>query len=878
MGWQDAPVIQQAAPRPNAGVSPSVPEQPTPAQPAWMGAPIVEQAPQQQAPAGDFEPLIQAAAKKYSLDPRLIRSQIQTESSFNPKAVSPVGARGLMQLMPSTAADLGVADSFDPAQNIEGGAKYMRQLLDRYDGNWEKALAAYNGGMGNLDKLGMDKMPKESRDYVRKVMAGVGDLDVPMPGADAPQYRVPSSAQQPGDVTPSDSALVNAAGRGAQSLYRGFMQDPMNFGGQALGMIMPDPLERALDFQGKTILERQAEGEKDFQRQRERLGGEGFDPGRLAGNILNPATQALGMTSGGPATTALGKLFAKLSPKGQAVLGASLRGAAGAGMQPVASANSDEALSQKAQQVGLGAAFGPLAEGAGKLAIAGGGRLLGALRGELQPGAAATLREAEQIQPGVKLSAGDIARENKMITGIEGALENARIPGLSMSGFRKEQQQQAQAQAQKVLDEEYSRLQSMPFMGEQRLRQLAASNGNRSAEARKVLQMIDEAGTDERAIMQASGNLAWLQKKISSDKLFDDVALKAGDSPVPTTATVQAIDDSLRDMGNVVDVDPAAMNLLNRWRNRLTAGGTEDGEDAIAAAVRQFDPEGAPAQEAAINTYQGMRQFRSDVRKRIDDATQGGTTDASKLFLTRISKAIEQDMDDFAKSTPGLKEANDRANKFYRDNVVPYQKKKLANALSADDPDQIYSAFVRAQAEGRGDYAAGHFFKALDNKGRQAVRYGIVRQAMANAVDGDQFSPAKFRSALESTEYKQYFRGPDASRIDGLVSLMGHLRRASPEHLQKYQAILGGPLGMGSAGAGVGAAVATGNISTLLAGAGGASFLRWLMTSDAGKRILFSSNVLSKGGSQEKIGKLLDDAARQYNTTTSATTGNLSGK
>lgn len=859
-------------------------DQPAPQQPAGVSASAIDPstitwdqpAPEPRTAPSNYDGLINTAAKKYNLDPRLIRSQIQTESSFNPKAVSKAGARGLMQLMPATAADLGVADSFDPAQNIEGGAKYMRQLLDRYDGNWEKALAAYNGGMGNLDKLGMDKMPKESRDYVRKVMAGAGDLDVPMPGADAPQYRAPAAAQRPGDVTPSDSSLVNAAGRGAQSFWRGFAQDPMNFGGQALGMIMPDPLERALDFQGKTILERQAEGEADFQRQRERLGGEGFDPGRLAGNIASPTTLALGMTGGGPATTALGKLFAQLSPKGQAILGASLRGGAGAGMLPVASKNSGEALRQKGEQIGLGAVFGPLAEGVGKLAIAGGGKVAGMLRNELKPAAKAVLDEAQKA--GVKLSAGDIASENKMITGVEGALENVRIPGLSMSGFRKEQQQQAQTKAQQVLDEEYKRLQAMPFMGEDRLRALAASNGARSAEARRVLQMIEDAGTDERAIMQASGNLSLLQKKISSDKLFDDVALKAGDSPVPPTATIKAIDDSIKDMGNVVDVDPQSLNLLQRWRDRLVSGGSAEGEDAIDAAVRQFEPGAAPPQEQAINTYQGMRQFRSDVRKRIDDATQGGMTDSSKLFLKRISTAIEQDMDDFAAATPGLKEANDRANKFYRDNLVPYQKKKLANALSSDDPDQIYSAFVRAQAEGRGDYAAGHFFRALDNKGRQAVRYGIVRQAMANALDGDQFSPAKFRSALESTEYKQYFRGPEAGRIDGLISLMGHLRRASPEHLQKYQAMLGGQLGIGGLGAGAGVAVTTGNVAPLLAGAGGGAFMRWLFTSDAGKRILFSSNILAKGGSQEKIGKLLDDAARQYNTAASATTGNLSGK
>ncbi|MBP7779449.1 MAG: lytic transglycosylase domain-containing protein [Acidobacteria bacterium] len=123
--------------------------------------------------SAQFDPLIDEHAATHGVDPDLVRAVIQVESAFNPHAISPKGAMGLMQLMPATAVELGVANAFDPAQNIGGGVRYLKRLLARYDDKVELALAAYNAGPGAVDRYGQTVPPyRETRDYVRRITKG----------------------------------------------------------------------------------------------------------------------------------------------------------------------------------------------------------------------------------------------------------------------------------------------------------------------------------------------------------------------------------------------------------------------------------------------------------------------------------------------------------------------------------------------------------------------------------------------------------------------------------------------------------------------------------------------------------------------------------
>ena len=177
----------------------------------------------------DIVNLLDQAASRYGVPPDLAVAVAQQESGGNPHAVSSAGAQGVMQLMPATAAALGVSNPFDPAQNIDAGVRFLSQLLSQF-GDTALALAAYNWGPGNVSKYGYNNWPSATVSYVSSIMNRIGQALTPDPSVPAPQAITdPMGGEVPGGIYASEpsgvatgTALLIIAGLGilTWALYR----------------------------------------------------------------------------------------------------------------------------------------------------------------------------------------------------------------------------------------------------------------------------------------------------------------------------------------------------------------------------------------------------------------------------------------------------------------------------------------------------------------------------------------------------------------------------------------------------------------------------------------------------------------------------------
>jgi soluble lytic murein transglycosylase-like protein len=185
---------------------------------AWIGPPlVVPPAPPMcdPLPADQVEPMIAKASADTKVDAGILREVIRRESAFYPCAVSAKGAMGMMQLMPETAGRFNVNDPFDPGQNIGAGAVYLKELLDRYNGQLELALAAYNAGPGNVDQAGGIPNFPETQGYVKAITDALGGAKP------AAQDKNPAD-KNPTDKSPADKGSADKGSAGQRSPGQGY--------------------------------------------------------------------------------------------------------------------------------------------------------------------------------------------------------------------------------------------------------------------------------------------------------------------------------------------------------------------------------------------------------------------------------------------------------------------------------------------------------------------------------------------------------------------------------------------------------------------------------------------------------------------------------
>lgn len=162
-------------------------------------------------PQTSLTDVVNQASGRYRLDPDLVNSVIKAESGFNPRAVSPKGAQGLMQLMPGTATELGVPNAFDPRANVEGGTKYLRELLERYNFDLAKALAAYNAGPQRVERFGGIPPYYETRAYVARIVKDFNKKKLAQQKAAAHETRMRASAGTTKPAKPGASRPLTQA-------------------------------------------------------------------------------------------------------------------------------------------------------------------------------------------------------------------------------------------------------------------------------------------------------------------------------------------------------------------------------------------------------------------------------------------------------------------------------------------------------------------------------------------------------------------------------------------------------------------------------------------------------------------------------------------
>lgn len=461
------------------------------------------------------------------------------------------------------------------------------------------------------------------------------------------------------------------------------------------------------------------------------------------------------------------------------------------------------------------------------LPITGAAKAFNAIKGRFADKAA-----KEVLDQGAKYNVPVFADDAAQTAGLKGLGKGLEeVPILGTRGERAAQMEAAQNAASKVTQGLESKMLNIDFGGKtglKRLEQVAGSNNPaRAKAAQNILEQVRNAGDDWQKIIEASGNMKLFRSKLIADQKYNKLAEAADQfGNIAPRSTLSAIDDAIAKAQERTLPDDGLVNQLTKIKESF--------------ATKPF-------------SYSRMRDARGEIGGLISEAYTGknaliGSKDAP--LLQGIKNAITKDMDDFANNNGSqLQTLWRNADSFYQKAVTPYKDVQLAKALSKDAPDEIYSTFVKygTTEGGKGTSRAQRFYKALDEKGRSAVRYGMVSDAFEKAADTEMktFSPARFATALDKVASSKgvFFKGEQKAELDGFKNLMRHIERskAAVDKPETGVRVLPWLAGLAS---GAGAIMAPGATAFTAATAYG---LKKLMTTETGKRLLLASSKLEAG-------------------------------
>ncbi len=366
-----------------------------------------------------------------------------------------------------------------------------------------------------------------------------------------------------------------------------------------------------------------------------------------------------------------------------------------------------------------------------------------------------------------------------------------QVPFSGQTDLRLTQNTQSKVAAEKLVDKAKNEMDLTEFGGSgglARLQEVAATPGKRQHAAQELLDKIENSGDDWNKIIQNSGNVGLLQKKLIADKLYDAVAkLARGAGRIALTNTNKAINSGLNFLNKNPVLDKETMSLVSSIKSRLTQEIDEiPGSKIVDASGNPLVPGVEATTKAKQLTFNELREFRSALGNKIEDYYTGKNTAIGKTgakTLQKIKNAIEKDMESFAtKKSGAMKEAWRKADRYYKKELVPFKDVQLAKALKTADADTIYGTFIKSS--GGLHSKPTRFYNALDEKGKAAVRYGMVKNALEDALNpsgsGVIFSPAKFDSSLNkiSGAKEVFYSGQAKKELEGFQRLMRATQRS----------------------------------------------------------------------------------------------------